>query len=195
MTGSLSSGKTTVCQFLRELGAYVVSADEVVHHLLASDTGIKEKIALTLGEDVLVHNQLDRERIAKKVFSDPAKLQFLETLLHPLVQNELCDRYEAVKNDPRYTFFVAEIPLLYETHMESLFDWVVVVTAKETTRKNRFHKRNKQETSLFAERMIRQWSCEEKAKRADFVITNNTDLANLKNEVAKIVPQFYPTRR
>jgi len=58
VTGSLSSGKTTVCQFLRELGAYVVSADEVVHHLLASDTGIKEKITLALGEDVLVHNQL-----------------------------------------------------------------------------------------------------------------------------------------
>lgn len=195
MTGSLSSGKTTVCQFLRELGAYVVSADEVVHHLLASDTGIKEKIALALGEDVLVHNQLDRERIAKKVFSDPAKLQFLETLLHPLVQNELQDRYEAIKDDARYAFFVAEIPLLYETHMESLFDSVVVVTAKETTCKNRFHKRNKQDTPLFAERMMRQWSSEEKAKRADFVITNNTDLANLKNEVAKIVPQFYPTRR
>lgn len=184
-----------MCQFLRELGAYVVSADQVVHHLLTSDTGIQEKIALELGADVLVHNQLDRERIAKKVFSDPAKLQFLENLLHPLVQRELSTRYEAVKDDPKYTFFVAEVPLLYEIHMESLFDFVVAVIAEESACKQRFHKKNKQETVFFAERIARQWPIEEKAKRANFVIKNNSSLADLKNETAKLVPQFYPTRR
>jgi dephospho-CoA kinase len=120
-----------VCQFLTELGAYVVSADEIVHHLLESDAEIKKKVVHALGEDILVQGQLNREAIAQKVFSTPIQLHFLEQLLHPKVQHEIQTKYEAVKNNPKYTFFVAEVPLLYETAMESLFDFVIVVIAKE----------------------------------------------------------------
>jgi dephospho-CoA kinase len=190
VTGSLSSGKTTVCQFLTELGAYVVSADEIVHHLLESDAEIKKKVVHALGEDILVQGQLNREAIAQKVFSTPIQLHFLEQLLHPKVQHEIQTKYEAVKNNPKYTFFVAEVPLLYETAMESLFDFVIVVIAKEAECKKRFFAKKQRNDVLFTERMARQIPSQEKANKAHFTLINNTSLLNLKNEVTKLVHQL-----
>ncbi|MBS0628292.1 MAG: dephospho-CoA kinase [Verrucomicrobia bacterium] len=184
VTGGLSSGKSTVCQFLIELGAYVISADEIVHNLLSSDSNIRQKVVDLLGSDVLVNNQLNREAIAEKVFSQSTKLKSLESILHPLVLREIELKYQAIKNDPKYTFFVAEIPLLYETETEALFDVVVVVLAKESLCKERFLKK-KQNNAKFSERMSRQMPQQEKAAKAHFVLLNNGTLAELKNEVVK----------
>lgn len=185
ITGSLSSGKSTVCQFLTELGAYVISADEIVHNLLSSDSNIRQKVVDLLGSDVLVNNQLNREAIAEKVFSQPTMLQSLESILHPLVLREIELKYQAVKNNPKYNFFVAEIPLLYETKNEALFDVVVVVLAKESLCKKRFIEEKKQDNAKFSERMLRQMPQQEKAAKAHFVLLNNGTLAELKNEVVK----------
>lgn len=193
ITGGLSSGKSTVCQFLKELGAYVVSADEIVHHLLSSDQNVYQKVVDLLGSDVLVNNQLNREAIAEKVFSQPKMLQSLESILHPLVFLEIELKYQSIKNDPRYNLFVVEVPLLYETNNEILFDSVVVVLAKEEECKKRFTKKEKQESAKFTQRMLRQMPSQEKAKKANFILLNNGNLANLKNEVVKLASKLHST--
>jgi dephospho-CoA kinase len=132
-----------------------------------------------------VNNQLNREAIAEKVFSQSTKLQSLESILHPLVLREIELKYQAIKNNPKYNFFVAEIPLLYETETEALFDVVVVVLAKESLCKERFLKKKKQNNAKFSERMSRQMPQQEKAAKAHFVLLNNGTLAELKNEVVK----------
>lgn len=193
MTGGLSSGKSTVCQFLTELGAYVVSADEIVHNLLSSDPNVYQKVVDLLGSDVLVNNQLNREAIAEKVFSQPKMLHSLESILHPLVLLEIELKYQTVKNDPRYNLFVAEIPLLYETQNEILFDAVIVVLAKETLCKKRFLKEKRKDPAKFTQRMLRQMPLQEKAAKAHFVLLNNGNLANLKNEVLKLASKLHST--
>ncbi len=193
ITGGLSSGKSTVCQFLKELGAYVVSADEIVHNLLSSDQNVYQKVVDLLGSDVLVNNQLNREAIAQKVFSQPKMLQSLESILHPLVFLEIELKYQSIKNDPRYNLFVAEVPLLYETNNEILFDSVVVVLAKEELCKKRFYKEEKQDNAKFTQRMLRQMPLQEKAKKANFTLLNNGNLANLKNEVVKLASKLHST--
>jgi dephospho-CoA kinase len=87
VTGTLSSGKSTVCQLLKEFGAYVVSADEIVHRLLRVETEIGQKVIDLLGEEILSEGQIDRAKIAKKVFRNPQLLQALEQIIHPQVRH------------------------------------------------------------------------------------------------------------
>jgi dephospho-CoA kinase len=137
ITGGISSGKSTACRIFKEFGAFVVSADEIAHQLLASDPKIQEEIVNLLGSDVLIQGKLDRQTIAEKVFSQLKKLNALEHLLHPRILHEIQRQYQAIKSNPKYSLFVAEVPLLYETQSESLFDFVVVILAKEDLCKKR----------------------------------------------------------
>src|SRR3990167_8731333 len=181
VTGGISSGKSTVCRFFAELGAYVVSADAIVHDLLASKAAIRTKITSLIGPNAIINNQVDRKVIAERAFSNPEVLKSLELILHPLVFYEIQKRYEAIKNDPKYNLFLVEIPLLYETQTDNLFDSVLVVSTHKDLCKTRFQKSNSEKN--FEQRFVLQLPLEEKEKRADFVLFNNGSLENLKKEV------------
>ena len=184
VTGGISSGKSTVCRFFAELGAYVVSADAIVHDLLASKAAIRTKITSLIGPNAIINNQVDRKVIAERAFSNPEVLKSLELILHPLVFYEIQKRYEAIKNDPKYNLFLVEIPLLYETQTDNLFDSVLVVSTHKDLCKTRFQKSNSEKN--FEQRFVLQLPLEEKEKRADFVLFNNGSLENLKKEVKNI---------
>lgn len=186
ITGGLSSGKSTVCRFLKEFGAYVVSTDEIVHNLLSSNAEIREKIGDLLGPHVIINGQLDRKAIAEKVFSKSETLKSLESILHPEVFHEIESQYQTVKNDPKYKLFIVEIPLLYETHSEKLFDFVVVVLSEEKLCKERFIRNKEHGQQSFLHRMLRQMSPQEKASKAHFLLLNNGHLEELKNEAIKL---------
>lgn len=184
VTGGPASGKTTVCSFLREFGGFVVDADTIVHHLLSPNTVIGRQVVNLLGSAVVTENQIDRKKVAKLVFSDPEKLHSLESILHPAVKEEIKTLYNQAKNDPNYTFFVAEIPLLYEAKMESFFDTIIAVSSDRRVAKQRF------QASHFEERMARQESSQKKATKAHFTLINNGDLAALKEAVFKLASQL-----
>ena len=195
VTGGIASGKSTVCRFLTEVGAYVVSADEIVHHLLSSDLSVCQKVVSLLGPSVLVQGQLDRKAIAKKVFSHKETRKSLESILHPLVFYELALRYNTVKDDPRYSLFVVEIPLLYETNNEGLFDCVVAVVADQKTCQERFVHAHKQTAEDFFYRSCAQIAPEEKAKKAHFVLYNNGSIEELQLAVIKLAKTLCQNQR
>jgi dephospho-CoA kinase len=185
ITGSLAAGKSTVGRILQEYGAYVVDADEIVHTLLSPNTPIGQKVIELLGSEIIAGNQIDRKKISEIVFSDQQKLRNLEKILHPAVKQEIDRRFDRVKNNPSYKFFVAEVPLLYEAGMQQDFDVVIAVVIDEETAKSRFPKE-----SHFAERQARQHPSIDKASRADFVVTNNGDLNVLRSSIATIVDRL-----
>ena len=129
VTGGLASGKSTVCALLKKRGAYVVSADEIVHQLLSPHTPLGQQVIKLLGSDIVNNHQLDRKKIAQIVFSNPQKLEALEKLLHPQVLNEIDTAYEKIKHRSDYRCFAAEVPLLYEIGAEKRFDLVIGVVA------------------------------------------------------------------
>ena len=181
VTGGLASGKTTVCQILRRLGAYVVDSDEIVHDLLTPHTPLGKDIKNLLGEDVLTDGKFDRKKIAAKVFSNPDQLRALEKILHPAVITEIEKRFQTLKNAQQYTLFVAEVPLLYESDLAKHFDTVIAVIADpKLSRARSKHKVD------FEERIQRQLAPHEKAARADIVITNNGSLKELEEQVVTI---------
>ena len=167
ITGGIGAGKSTALASFRHHGAATVSSDEIVHHLLATDPEVKEKLVERLGEEILGDDGApDRERIAIRVFKDRDALDFLEKLLHPLVSREYMswrNQLAALPNPPLVC--VTEVPLLYEVGAETRFDKVVVITAPSKLREaRRGGWQDDRESRLISDR--------EKAKRADFTYVN-----------------------
>lgn len=186
ITGGLSSGKTTVCKIFRDLGAYTVSSDEIVHNLLENNRTLQRQIVNLLGSDILTNNLPDREKIAKQVFSNPEKLQALEGLIHPAVFHEIESQYNKMKSDKNYSLFVAEVPLLYESKGQGNFDAVITVLSEEKKCKERFKTLTNKSESQFDDRMMRQMPPEAKAAKANYLIMNNDSLEKLQAQVAQL---------
>jgi dephospho-CoA kinase len=159
-----------------------VSSDEIVHHLLATDPDVKRALVERLGEEILgVEDVPDRERIAVRVFKDPDALDFLESLLHPLVSREYMTWREslgALPDPPAVC--VTEVPLLFEVGAEKRFDKVVVITAPTKLREaRRGGRRDDREDRLISDR--------EKVKRADFSYVNTGTPDELDAWVAEVM--------
>lgn len=187
VTGGLSSGKSSVCRIFRELGAYVVSADEIAHKLLLSDEILVQEVLKLLGPSVFINNKLDRPSIARLVFQDNGLLKELEKLLHPLIYRELEKEYELQANLPTPPpLFVAEIPLLFEAGWEKRFDTAIVVIAKPEVCAKRFARKTTNDESEFFRRSNQQLPIDEKLKHADMVIVNDGSLADLHQAVVEL---------
>lgn len=186
ITGGLSSGKTTVCHLFKDLGAFVVSADEIVHNLLVPNSIIGQKIIQLFGPNIVENNSLNRKKIAQQAFLDVRLLKALEALIHPVVYIEIEKEYQHAKQSGKYPLFIAEIPLLYELFKQDEFDIVITVTANLSICQERFIKQTHQTIREFEQRMAQQIDPENKARKSDYVIKNNGSLAHLKDQVTKL---------
>lgn len=176
VTGEISSGKSTVCKYFKENGAYVVDADKIVHMLLSLKTSVGKQVVKYLGKDIIEKEEISRKLVADIVFKDLEKLKKIEKLIHPYVFKEIESIYNVVNAKGKYLFFVAEIPLLYETGNENFYDYVVVVKSGQK-------KRSEKTNSLREKRLM---DITEKIEKADFVIINDSSFTALKRKVTKI---------
>lgn len=181
ITGGIASGKSTVCKFFKNLGAYVVSADAIVHELLTPSSKIGKQIIDLLEIQNPVEESRFRKIIAEKVFKDVESLHLLETILHPVVLKEIEKHYRIALEKGTFSSFIVEIPLLFEIKAEKFFDCVITVLAKEEIARSRWNK-----DSDYEARMKRQMQPEEKAKRSTFTIENNGSLDDLEKQVILI---------
>ncbi len=184
VTGGIASGKTTVCRLLEKHGAYRVSADEIIHQLLKTNTKCKREILILLGFDILTNGEIDRQKVASHVFHKPKLLQALENVLHPLLFDVIEKRYQKVKYNKCYTCFVVELPLVQEVGKERAFDFILAINADENLCIQRFCALGF-EMDDYINRMKRQWHASEKSKKAHASIWNNGDLKQLERQVEK----------
>jgi len=190
VTGGIACGKSTFCSYLMELGAYVVSADRIVHQLLSLDTTLGTNIVKLLGSDVVVDKQINRDAIAKTVFNNPKLLRALEEILHPAVFNQIEIEYEQIRKKGTYPLFIAEIPLLFEVGANKYFDSTVAVLADETLCKERFITAVAKTEEEYHKRSSKQLPQKEKAAKADYVVLNNGNLKDLFYEAKKIFDEL-----
>jgi dephospho-CoA kinase len=181
VTGPFASGKSTFIRLLGELGAETVSADEIVHHLLAQDEATISRIVERFGEDTLGERGVDRRALGRKVFGDPEALRDLEEILHPLVRRETKRRVAASDAD----LFVAEVPLLFEGGTGGDYDYTVAVAVPEERRRAWAAERGVDKAALRAIE-ARQLPQEEKARRADVVIQNDAGVDKLKEQAEEL---------
>ena len=183
ITGGLAAGKTTVCQLLKECGAYVVSADEIVHRLLSPSTHVGQQVIDLLGSDILHDSTIDRKRVSEKVFPYPDKIRVLEGIIHPAVFDEIEKEYKQIKKEGKYQLFVAEIPLLYESEYARHFDVVISVLSEPALCKKRYLQNNQHTELEFKQRMARQFDQEIKAQLAHYNLYNNDTIEELRAQV------------
>ena len=182
VTGPFASGKSALVRFLGELpGTETASADEIVHHLLKYDRQTISRIIERFGEGVGGPDGIERKALGRKVFGDSRALRDLEEILHPLVRSETDRRIEASVAG----LFVVEIPLLFETDRGEDFDFTVAVTVPEERRRAWAAERGLDEAALRAVE-ARQFSEEEKARRADLTIQNDGDLDRLREQAHEL---------
>ena len=185
VTGGLSCGKSSVCRIFKDLGAYVVSADDIVHQLLTPETIPGKKVIELIGSDIVVDHQLDRSKIAQKVFGNLHLLKSLEQILHPAVRDEIEKYYQQAVREGKATLFVAEIPLLFEA-FSSCYPITIAVTADKEACIRRFTQSSGYNREEYEKRMARQLTPEEKAQRATYVIPNDGTMADLRQAVIEV---------
>jgi dephospho-CoA kinase len=183
LTGGLGAGKSEALRLLGELGAATLSTDDVVHELLQTDD-LRDQVVARLGPEVVRDGVLDRSAIAARVFGDDEARAWLEGILWPRV-GERVAAWRTEVGDDRVA--VVEVPLLFESGMEGVFDRTIAVVADEAVRERRAAARGH---ASAAERAGRQLPQEEKAERADFTVRNDGSLADLREALAKVLARL-----
>jgi dephospho-CoA kinase len=185
ITGGIGAGKSEALASFRRHGAATVSSDEIVHRLLREDPVVGKTLVERFGDGILDEaGQLDRSAIAEIVFADREALDWLESLLHPLVVQEYLEWREqlaALPNPPPLT--ATEVPLLYEVGGQDRFDAVVVVTAPPKVRAGR--------TEVDAEeREQRLLPDTVKVAQADFAYVNDGSIEDLDAFVGEVMEEL-----
>ncbi|HZO35720.1 MAG TPA: dephospho-CoA kinase [Solirubrobacteraceae bacterium] len=169
LTGGIGAGKSTALAALERLGAATVSADAVVHRLYERDDVI-DAVVGRWGTEMAPGGVVDRSAIASRVFADAPEREWLETLLWPLVAEQVAAfRAAASARLPPPRAVVVETPLLFEAGMEAVYDATIAVIADDDIRAERLGRRGQ---TAIAERSARQLTQEHKAARATFTVDN-----------------------
>ncbi len=186
LTGSAAMGKSATAKMFSDEGVPVFDADAAVHRLYEGAAVAPVEAAFP---GVTVNGRIDRERLAAKVFNNPAALQQLESIIHPLVRAEQ-DRFRREAEASGAPIAVLDIPLLFETAGDRRTDAVVVVTAPAEVQRARLLERPGMTVEKIDAMLARQMPDAEKRKLADFLIDTSRGFDTARADVKKILNQI-----
>ena len=175
ITGTIGSGKSEVCRYLKEKGYHVFDCDKYNAYLLEKDNAgyrlVKEYFL-----ECFDGENLDKKKLANIIFNDLDKKKKLESLLHPLI-------FEEIKREANlYNPFFAEVQLLFETGMDKYFDYKLLIVSDEYITLDRLLKRGMKKEDI-ERRINNQMSVNDKIERSDGIIYNNLDLIYLHKQI------------
>lgn len=185
VTGGIASGKSALTRMLGELGAYTVDADRVTRDLQMPGHKVYDDIVAAF-PGCAEAGTLDRKALAREVFADAEKLRRLENIVHPEVKREM----RRLADESGSRIVVLEIPLLFESGMESEADIVVTVTAPLKAREKRAGERSGMTAEEFVRVASAQWTDEERRKRSDVVVVNDGSRASLEEKAKELYGEW-----
>ena len=212
ITGSIGSGKSAVCELLRDRGFAIIDADRISHCVLdrcaaqvaeifgaqyvvqkdaqAENLDSHAEFGVSSGEknSSMPCVSVDRKKLGELVFKNPAELAKLEALLHPKITAEILSQAQALEAKRRLYF--VDIPLFFEGKRYEFFDKVAVVYAPKDTLISRVMKRNGLSYDAAKHRVELQTDIEQKRAMADFIIDNSGDLQNLRDETGSFLEKI-----
>ena len=186
ITGGISSGKSTVTNFLRQRGFQVVDADALVHQLQAPGGRLYNILVEHFCNQVLLKNgQLNRPLLASLIFSNPEEQEWSKETQGQVILEELA----ALKNQLAQTeaIFFMDIPLLFEQGYESWFDEVWLIYLDRETQIERLMNRDKLSLEAAESRLASQWSLDKKKKLATHIIDNSGSLDQLLSQIISLL--------
>jgi dephospho-CoA kinase len=181
LTGGIGSGKTTVLQFFKEIGATTYIADVAAKKLMNTNKDLKHQIIKIFGEHVYKNDALDRKYLAKIVFEDASKLKELNKIVHPKVKEHFKKFIQKCTNN----IIVYESAILFESGSDTFCDCVITVIADYKAKIKRLNLRDGFSEAEIKARMQHQSKDIYKIEKANFVIKNN-HLEDTKTQVSTI---------
>jgi len=212
ITGSIGSGKSAVCELLRDRGFEIIDADKISHDVLdrcavqvaeifgaqyvvqkdvqAKNLNSHAEFSVSSGEEISAApcTSVDRKKLGELVFKNPAELAKLEALLHPKITAEILSQARALEAKGKLYF--VDIPLFFEGKRYKFFDKVAVVYAPKDMLISRVMKRNGLSYDAAKPRVELQTDIEQKRAMADFVIDNGGDFAALEAAVERFLKEL-----
>lgn len=188
LTGGIGCGKSSVASIFAALGAAVIDTDEIAHRLTAKGAPALAAIIEQFGSGYqLPDGDLDRARLRKRVFSDHAAKEKLETLLHPLIKQQAVSEMAEAQGP----YLVLVIPLFFETGAyRDLVDRVLVVDCDENQQISRTMSRSQLSAADVRTIMAHQTPRAERIKQADDILSNRGDHADLEEHVKELHQRY-----
>ncbi len=175
LTGNIGSGKTTAASYLETKGYYVLSFDKLGKELLLPSNAVFQRLVATFGKEILTEaGRIDRKKLAYIAFQNEEKYKLLNHITHKAItqraQEQVARIYETVKD----AIVILDIPLLFESKKYNTLNFIVFISSKEEIREERLCSYRNFTVEEARMRMKKQMQEEEKIKRAQFVVYNNT---------------------
>jgi dephospho-CoA kinase len=193
LTGGIGCGKSSAAAIFQELGAAVVDTDEIAHELTRPGSAALAAIQREFGADyIAADGGLDRTRMRRLVFSDPAARKRLEAILHPLIRTESQARITAAQQP----YVIVVVPLLLETGAYSaLVKRVLVVDCDEAQQMARTTSRSGLSAAEVRAVMAAQVPRAVRLAAADDVLRNDADLTTLRREAEALHAKYLALAR
>jgi len=186
LTGGIGSGKSTVSQYLAELGAVILDADKVGHEAFKPNTEAWREVVAAFGRQIVTPSgEIDRKKLGEIVFDHPESLSRLNQIMHPRMYDMVKAQIEEYRRQG-VDVVVLEAAVLIEANWTSLVDEVWVTVASETVVLERLKQQRGLEEEQTLARIRNQLSSEERVKHADVIINNNGDLDEVKAKVKEL---------
>lgn len=187
ITGGIACGKSFCLSVFKKRGFITVSAD-IISHEIANTKHAREQIEASFGKGFYIDNKLDRKKLGAFVFEDKTRLQKLNSIMHKLVYDrifELIDRYSATER-----LIAIEIPLLYETNMQHIADYVVNCWLPIDVQLERLLKRDGMTLDEAQKRIASQMDMDYKKALADFNVDNRMSFEKTEQHINSIIDQI-----
>lgn len=187
LTGGIGSGKTTVTNYLENLGAIIIDADVIAREVVAPGNPALKQILQTFGPDILHANgSLNRKELGQIVFNSPAALEQLNSIMHPHIQAVVQQKLQYYRVHYPKKILVLVAPLLIEVGLQRMVDSVWVVHVEQAEQIKRVMERDKLSKEQALKRINSQLSAKERLKFADEVINNSYSIENTRQQVLKL---------
>lgn len=185
LTGGIASGKSTVSALLVSKGARLVDADVIAREVMLPGHEVLAAAVKQFGSEILsLDGTLNRGKLGDIVFQDPAALQALNNLTHPAIRREIKDRMNSMEEEDPKKLIIVDIPLLFESGLESMFHEILVVYVPREVQIARLMERNGLSLEQAEARLNAQMDIEAKRNKADYIIDNSGELVHTEQQVA-----------
>ncbi len=187
LIGGIGSGKSLVAAEFARHGGRIVAGDQFGHEAL-QQAGVIEQVVRRWGKDILdAAGAVERKKLGKRVFADPAERRALEALVFPYIEGRLRQAIAAAQDDPSVRFVVLDAAIMLEANWNKVCDWLVYVHAPRAVRLNRLATRRGWDEKEVAARERAQWPLTDKVSCADCAIDNSGAPEDTARQVADLV--------
>ena len=177
ITGNAGSGKSVLASILSELGATVISADKINSSLLKHTTFLTEWLETALNCNLCTdHSALDKELLRDAVFKNPVRKNIAVQLLHPIIKNNIALHLSIASNKQ---YCIVEIPLLFETGMNNLYDRIILIQSYKELLIDRISGRPGISKTMAINILGNQAHMDIKLEQSNDIITNNNSIDNI----------------